>query len=773
MKFLRFFPVLGGLTCLVLFALPVAAANFNFTRDLKMGSTGEDVLALQKMLNESGFAVSKIGAGSPGNETDYFGGRTRDALSAYQKANGIFPTAGYFGRITRASITTPSVSSPSPTSGQAVVLNPIVVTTPIVSQPTVSSVAPVSCSLPKVTTSLTANIGTNRAVSGGNVSDAGGCSLTERGVVYGEKENPTISDNKIASGSGIGYFTSSITGLSSPRSYHVRAYAQNAKGITYGEEKIFTTTDAGFSPMTAVSGCSIPSLSTASASSILGKSAVSGGIISNSGGCDVTERGFVWSASENPTVSDTKVTSGSGNGSFTGNMIGLSSASTYHTRAYAVNQKGTAYGSDASVTTDRIFLNVHGGNDWEYFSNIINTSDGGYVVTGNTQSTDGEFPHAHLRTDMLIAKFNNAGTLQWYKAYGGDGDEAAYSAEQTADGGYIVVGSSDSNEGEFTGQIGGHDIIILKLDSTGNITWQKRYGGTDSDVLYSIIQTADGGYFGVGDSLSVDGNIPGNYGAGASEDMIAVKLSSNGNIQWIKNYGTDEYDSAYAIAEETSDGGFVFGGEADGASDDFPVSYDAGIVPDEIGDWGILKVDSDGDVVWTNHYGGPQWDSLRSMVAISGGYVAFGMAGVTGNDILTNNGDKDFAVLKINSSGVKQWFKTYGGTDYDEFDAGIATSDGGYAVVGRSYSNDLDVGENNGSDDGVLFKLDSSGDVSWHDVIGGSRMDNFNGLVQATDGGYMIAGQSESSDGDVLVHYGAIDTSDALLVKTDDNGNWN
>jgi uncharacterized protein (TIGR02145 family) len=185
------------------------------------------------------------------------------------------------------------------------------------------------------------NITASTASSGGNISNNGGSSITQRGIVWSTNSNPTTADNYTINGSGTGSFTSNLTGLSGGVTYYVRAYAVNSAGTSYGNEVSFTTT----SPV------QLATLSTTTISSITSTTAVSGGNVTNNGGGTITSRGVCWSTSANPTTSNNKTTNGSGTGSFTSNLTGLSGGVTYYVRAYAINSAGTSYGNEVSFTT--------------------------------------------------------------------------------------------------------------------------------------------------------------------------------------------------------------------------------------------------------------------------------------------------------------------------------------------------------------------------------------------------------------------------------------
>jgi hypothetical protein len=193
---------------------------------------------------------------------------------------------------------------------------------------------------PVVTTTNVTGITQTTATTGGNVTDDGGAEVTSKGVCWNTSENPTVANSKTSDGKGTGSFTSSLTQLTPGTNYYVRAYATNSEGTGYGNQVSLTTGEILLATLTTTSVTSITSVT-----------AVSGGNITADGGGAITDRGVCWSTSQNPTISDSKTTDGSGIGSFTSNMTGLSHSTIYYVRAYATNSAGTAYGNQESFTT--------------------------------------------------------------------------------------------------------------------------------------------------------------------------------------------------------------------------------------------------------------------------------------------------------------------------------------------------------------------------------------------------------------------------------------
>ena len=203
----------------------------------------------------------------------------------------------------------------------------------------------VSKLLPTMTTAIATQITENSAVTGGNVTNDGNATVTERGVVYSTSNNPTTADGVVANGTGMGAYVCNLTGLQENTTYYARAYAINEKGTNYGEEISFTT-----------KLILLPTLTTTAVSQIIENTAVAGGNVTSDGNATVTDRGVVYSTSQNPTVSNDKVSCGSGTGAFTCALTGLQYNTTYYVRAYATNKKGTAYGEEMVFTTDKQIL---------------------------------------------------------------------------------------------------------------------------------------------------------------------------------------------------------------------------------------------------------------------------------------------------------------------------------------------------------------------------------------------------------------------------------
>ncbi|HUH34828.1 MAG TPA: T9SS type A sorting domain-containing protein [Moheibacter sp.] len=389
----------------------------------------------------------------------------------------------------------------------------------------------------------------------------------------------------------------------------------------------------------------------------------------------------------------------------------------------------------------------YGGSKADWGKAIQQTTDGGYIVAGYGNSDDGDVT-GHIRSlDFWIVKLNDVGNIEWQKSLGGSSMDILRAIQQTFDGGYIIAGSSYSNDEDVSGNHGHFDYWIVKLNNSGNIEWQKSLGGSDADEAYDIKQTTDGGYIVAGASFSSDGDLNENFG---SSDYWIVKLNNLGNIEWQKSLGGSDSDAARSI-QQTVDGGFVVAGYS--YSNDGDVSGNHGGI-----DFWVVKIDELGSIEWQRALGGTDSDSPRSIQqTVDGGFVVAGYSYSNDGDVSENKGGGDYWIVKLDELGNTQWQKAYGGSKDDWGNAIQQTLDGGYIVVGESQSNDGDITDNRGDFDYWIVKLNNSGNKEWQKSLGGSGPEHADAIHQTLDGGYIMVGISGSNDGDVSGNHGNYD----------------
>lgn len=388
-----------------------------------------------------------------------------------------------------------------------------------------------------------------------------------------------------------------------------------------------------------------------------------------------------------------------------------------------------------------------GGNDSELGYGIRQTHDSGFISIGFTSSTNGDVDglHSIFYADIWLVKLDTAGEIEWQKCLGGSFDDYGYDIEITGDGGYIIAGSTMSDDGDVSSIHGLSDCWIIKTDSLGNIEWEKTYGGIESEEAYSIDTTADGGYIFGGRSSSNDGDVTGHYGDAFSSDAWLVKLNASGDIEWQKSLGGIFFDNINEVVP-TVTGGYICIGYSD--SQDGDVSDHHGFPG--ISDVWMIKLDSEGNMVWERSYGGSSYDAGNAILQTAdGNYIFAASASSSDGDISDLHGDYDYWVVKTDTSGNILWEKTYGGSQQDEAMEICKTFSGGYFVSGLEYSDDGDVtGNHNGADYWAL-KIDSTGIIIWQNTLGGGLQDFATDGIQLNDGGYAMTGFSNSLNGDV------------------------
>ncbi|MDD1728055.1 MAG: hypothetical protein LUQ50_03165, partial [Methanospirillum sp.] len=360
------------------------------------------------------------------------------------------------------------------------------------------------------------------------------------------------------------------------------------------------------------------------------------------------------------------------------------------------------------------WLKCFGGSSSEGSRSLIPTSDGGYLFSGYTMSTDGDVTGNHGKYDYWVVKLNSTGIIEWQKCLGGSDTDGGVGVNQTADGGYLVCGYPYSSDGDVIGNHGYDDSWTVKLSGNGSVEWATCLGGTAHDWGWVDIQTSDGGYLIGGGTGSYDGNVTGMHGV---YDAWIQKLSTNGTLQWQKCLGGTKDDGANTVLQ-TSDGGYLAGGYV--LSDDGDVTNNHGYY-----DAWIVKLNTTGAIEWQKTYGGSGDEDARMVIHTDdGGFLFAGYTNSTNGDVAGNHGDYDAWIVKINATGTINWQKTYGGSGDDDAEAVIRTTDGGYLVSGYTNSNDGNVTGNHGGYDAWIIKIDATGNLKWQKTVGGTGDDD-------------------------------------------------
>lgn len=370
------------------------------------------------------------------------------------------------------------------------------------------------------------------------------------------------------------------------------------------------------------------------------------------------------------------------------------------------------------ATAQVTFQKTYGGPEKEAAFKLAKTYDGGYALSGETESFGSN------GRDIYLIKTDGNGVLQWSVVYSGIGADYSTNIIETSDHGFLIAGGTTSFGS------GSDDALLLKTDATGVPLWSKVYGGSQQDYFLSVAQVNDGGFIAVGTTAS--------YGAG-SYDILVVRTNASGDTLWTRILGGTSYEDATNIIQ-TADSGFAFCGHSFSFT---PANAEAV----------LIKLNANGDTTWTLQYGNTGVEEAHSVKQTAdGGYIVFGNATSFGNDY-------EPYLNRFTSTGNLLWTKLYGGPKSDAMYDGIITSDGGYAMSGFTES----FGEGHrGTDSSNYFAIrtNMSGDTLWTHTYGGDKVDESFCIVQADDGGFAMFGFS-GSFGDSIEFY---------FVKTDSMG---
>ncbi|MBP6574704.1 MAG: T9SS type A sorting domain-containing protein [Flavobacteriales bacterium] len=395
-----------------------------------------------------------------------------------------------------------------------------------------------------------------------------------------------------------------------------------------------------------------------------------------------------------------------------------------------------------------------GGTLGDQITDLKVTADGGFVLTGFTYSNDGDIVGNHGMEDAWVVKLNDTGGMQWQRVMGGTQQDRGLSILSTGDGGCLMSGWTRSSDGDLTSNYGGGDAWLIKLDANGSTQWQRQFGGSENDELIDIITTTDGGYLAVGESRSNDGDLTENFG---SNDGWVVKLDSNGDILWQVMLGGSGIDYLVAV-RQTLDGGYI------------TVGYSSSTGGGNIGagqhggfDSWVVKLDATGAIEWQRLLGGSEDDYGAAIEAIStGGYILGGGTGSYDGDVTGYHGNNDAWLVELDNTGAIEWAKPFGGPGVDGAWSIVAMADGGFVFSGFSGQEGGDVSGAHGYYDMWLVRVNGTGALEWQKCMGGTSQEHANAIQSTVDGGSLLAGFTQSDDGDVIEELGS---SDGWIVK--------
>ena len=392
------------------------------------------------------------------------------------------------------------------------------------------------------------------------------------------------------------------------------------------------------------------------------------------------------------------------------------------------------------------YIKSFGGSNDDEANDIINTSDGGFMVIGSSTSSDGLIQNKMgLESDIILMKFDSDKSVEWVKNYGGSKDDRGQSVVEVSGIGYALLGYSMSNDGDASSNEGFHDNWVILIDSKGDIIWEKSYGFSGHDHAYNIIKTKDGNLFfngfldvtasrGLGSTKKVGKSIK--HGVG---EFWCHKIDLEGNILWRKYFGGTNNDRSYDSVE-TSDGDFLIVGSSE--SNDIDISSPKGSY-----DIWVIKLSSNGDLLWERSYGGSKYETANSIIQSADKKIHI-LGSTLSNDknISFQMGSSDFWLLTIDSDGNLLSEQTFGGSNFDKGKKIEIDSKDNLWLTGYSRSIDFDFSSNKGKNDAVLIQLSKNRILKEVFEIGAEGEDIANSLIHFNENEIIVAGYSDSKE---------------------------
>lgn len=385
---------------------------------------------------------------------------------------------------------------------------------------------------------------------------------------------------------------------------------------------------------------------------------------------------------------------------------------------------------------DIIWQRYLGGTGFDTGKEIRICEGGALLIAGDTFSKNGLGVQNHgLSGDIFIRKFSTQGTIFWQRTLGGLGIEELADLEATPDGGWVLLGTTDSEEGDPGLGKGLMDMWLVKLDANGAMEWNKRYGGSGNDQGFSILPLANGDYLIGGASGSRNGDMETCFHHGGVDGWVAL-LDSKGEIKWSRLLGGSQYDKVVRLHQNANEYWVI----AVSSSHDGDIRTQTG---DK--DVQIFRLDPKGEILGQIQVGGENADEIYDSRLLADGKLL--MAGTTFSGtgyIGESKGQGDAWVCMVQADGQVLWSRTYGGTRADGFNRIIPLRGGGYMAVGLTKSKDLDIpAPIKGFYDALMCRLDAEGNLQACNNFGNNAKDAFFDVQESPDGGYLLIGYSE------------------------------
>ena len=366
-----------------------------------------------------------------------------------------------------------------------------------------------------------------------------------------------------------------------------------------------------------------------------------------------------------------------------------------------------------------IWQQCYGGSEWDFFynSDILLLEDG-YAFISTTFSNDGQVSNFHGNSDIWFVRTDFDGNIVFERCYGGSNFDYSHRLISSNDGGFILVGATASNDGDVTINHGGMDYWVIKIDFTGNIIWQKCYGGSSNDEPYDIIETDNNEFIINGYTVSSNGDVSYNNGY---YDMWVIKIDQQGILLWEKCFGGSITDNGYLI-NRTDDGGYLLGGSVSSTDGNVTCTTHGGF------DAWLIKLSSGMEVEWQKCYGGTYDDNFIKIINNNNGFMLAGLTHSNDGDVSGFHGipgdDPDIWLAKVNETGELQWQRCLGGGGWEVTGNLVKNEDDEIFLIGSSNSFTGDLQDCNHQTtfpltfDGWVVKLTDEGETIWNRCLG-------------------------------------------------------
>jgi gliding motility-associated-like protein len=398
-----------------------------------------------------------------------------------------------------------------------------------------------------------------------------------------------------------------------------------------------------------------------------------------------------------------------------------------------------------------------GGSKRDEPSAMILTNDGHFIIAGGTFSADSNFQINRGEQDFFIMKIDTIGNILWSKTYGGTERDIGTDIIETPEGDLLIVGYTESDDGDINLNKGGRDILVLKLNENGDLIWSKTYGGSANDEAYQIEMAANGNYFVGGLSHSNDGDLKENYG---SSDLWFFQIDKNGAMLWEQNYGGSSQEVFGDFYATTGRLNIL----ASTRSEDIDVELNNGGY-----DVWFFSTRYDGGIVTNINIGGTANDYGRKLIHDgNGNHYIIGDTGSSDGDLNFLRGIFDIMVAKVRS-GEKIWVKNYGGTQLEFGRTGILKPNGNLFIGGSTFSNDFDVPKSEVGLDAWIFEINELGELLFNETYGGSGSESVFDVEITQNGTFGFLGTTTSDEDSIWNNFGL---QDILFLTLDQKEEW-